>query len=510
MTEAPLVLNVNDHVANLYMVSKMLKNAGFRVLEARSGSEALAKATSDARPDLIVLDVHLPDISGIEVCRRLKEHPETQDIKVIHTSATYTTSSNKLQGLEAGADGYLTQPFEPAELIATVRSLIRLQTTEHDLVARNEALVAADRRKDEFLAMLAHELRNPLAALELGLPLLERHEPRDEIEARARAAMRRQTDLLTQLVDDLLEVSRVTRGKIQLRMEPIDLATLAVQVTDGIRARVFAPRKQSLVVDVASGPVVVNGDSGRLEQILTNLLDNASKYSDRDTRVELTVSATSTHATITVRDQGIGIDAATLPVVFELFSQADTSLDRARGGLGIGLTLVRALVELHGGEISAASDGIGKGTTMTIHLPLAASRALVSEPPQGDAARATGPRRVLVVDDNDDGREMLRMLCELHGHDVVEASDGPDGVERAVETRPDIAFVDIGLPTIDGYEVARRVRKELGTSTRLIALSGYGSPEHREAALAAGFDEHIAKPIDAANLQRVLAMAPKS
>ena len=276
---APLVLNVNDHIANLYMVSKMLQNAGFRIAEARTGIDALAMATAvDARPEVIVLDVHLPDLSGFEVCRRLKADPQTRDIKIVHTSAAFVTSSNKLQGVEAGADGYLTQPFEPQELIATVRSLARLHATESDLITRNEALVAADRRKDEFLAMLAHELRNPLAAIQTGLPLLERHAPHDDVEARAREILRRQTHLLIQLVDDLLDVSRVTRSRIELQLTDVDLARLVVQVCDGFRVRVMELRRQQLTLEVPGAPVIVAGDTGRLEQVLTNLLDNASKY----------------------------------------------------------------------------------------------------------------------------------------------------------------------------------------------------------------------------------------
>jgi len=513
MTESPLVLNVNDHVANLYMVSKMLKNAGFRIAEARTGADALAKAASAARPEVIVLDVHLPDLSGFEVCRRLKSDPQTRDIKIVHTSAAFVSAANKTQGMEAGADGYLTQPFEPQELIATVRALARLHATESDLLTRNEALVAADRRKDEFLAMLAHELRNPLAAIQTGLPLLERHPARDEIEARAREVMRRQTSLLVQLVDDLLDVSRVTRNRIELQLTDVDLARLVLQVCDGFRTRVTAPRHQQLTVDVPETSVIVNGDAGRLEQILTNLLDNASKYSDPGTTIAVTLQRTDGWVDLRVRDHGIGIDGATLPAVFELFAQAQTSLDRSRGGLGIGLTLVKTLAELHGGRVHAASDGLGRGTEMTVRLPV--HEGVVAIEDRG-SARVVAPLpvvepsgcSVLVIDDNADGREMLRCLCELLGHRVVEADDGEDGVARAIEQRPDIAFVDIGLPTIDGYEVARRVRAKLGAQTpRLVALSGYGSDEHRARALEAGFDIHIAKPINLAQLRQQIAVA---
>jgi len=296
-----LVLNVNDHVAHLYMVSKMLRSAGYQVIEARTGSEAIAKAIAEC-PSVVVLDVQLPDLSGFEVCRRLKARPESQDIKVLHTSATFLSSSNKLAGIEAGADAYLTQPFEPEELIAAVRSLTRLSETEQGLVARNNALVAADRRKDEFLAMLAHELRNPLAAIRFGLTLLERNPPRDAIEARTMETMARQTTLLTKLVDDLLDVGRVTSGKIELRLEHVDLAAILNQVVDSLRVRLFEPRHQSIVAHVPAGPVLVNADIGRLEQILTNLLDNASKYSDVGSVTEVSLLTSATGATVRVKD----------------------------------------------------------------------------------------------------------------------------------------------------------------------------------------------------------------
>lgn len=503
-----VVLNVNDHPAHLYLVSKLLRAAGFQVLEATTGSAALEVARmNEPAVSVIVLDVKLPDLDGLEVCRRLKADALTRDIKVLHSSASSTTTDNKIEGLEAGADGYLTQPFEPRDLIATVQSLVRLHDAEAALAKRNETLEAANRRKDEFLAMLAHELRNPLAAIHLGLPILERFAPRDDIEERARAAMRRQTQLLIQLVDDLLDTARVTQGRIELHRERFDLAHLVVTVSDGLRQRLYAPRSQTLTVRVPDEPVSINGDSARLEQILTNLLDNASKYSDPGSEVTVELAVQGASAVLRVTDAGIGIAPDVLPKVFDLFSQAESSLDRARGGLGIGLTLVKALVELHGGAISASSDGLGRGTTMTVRVPVlpeerAAPPSAVEQPADD------GGFRIVVVDDNEDGRFLLRSLCELHGHQVVEAADGLSGVERTCEVAPDIAFVDIGLPGIDGYEVARRVRECLrDQGPYLVALSGYGSREHRDAAFAAGFDEHIAKPMQLEQLHAALARA---
>ncbi len=508
MSSSALVLNVNDHAANLYMVSKMLRNAGYRVAEARTGSEALTQIATE-RPALVVLDVRLPDMSGFEVCRRIRSNPITRDIKVLHTSATFITTDHKIEGLEAGADGYLTQPFEPQDLVATVRSLIRLHDAERVLLARNDELLAADRRKDEFLAMLAHELRNPLAAVQAGLPLLERFPPHDEVEARTREIMKRQTALLIQLVDDLLDVSRVTRGRIELQKVDLDLVALLAKVCDGIRERVLAPRRQTLDVTLPPEAIVVEGDAGRLEQILTNLLDNASKYSDPGTSIGVTLAARDGRAVVAVHDRGIGIDAVTLPTVFDLFTQAKTSLARSRGGLGIGLTLVRTLVEMHGGTIRAASEGLGKGTEMTLELPLRNAPARNATPPQSYPAITSHHRSVLLVDDNDDGRELLRSLCELDGHAVTEAPDGVTGVEAALAAPPDIAFIDIGLPGIDGYEVARRITTQLdGTRPYLVALSGYGSAAHKQRAFEAGFDEHVAKPIASAHLRRLIATAP--
>ena len=348
-----------------------------------------------------------------------------------------------------------------------------------------------DQRTDEFLAMLAHELRNPLAAIHLGLPILARFPPRDPLEARTLAAMGRQTKLLIQLVDDLLDTSRVTQGRIELHVEPVELASLVVTVCDGMRERVFTPRKQRLVVSVPTS-VTVNGDVARLEQVLTNLLDNASKYSDLHTEVGVTLAIRDGEAELAIRDHGIGIAPAVLPEIFELFTQAPASLDRSRGGLGIGLTLVKALVELHAGSIEAISAGIGHGCEFRVRLPCAAAL------------------KIVLIDDNEDGRLLLRSLCELQGHEVVEAADGLEGVARTVEAQPDIAFVDIGLPGIDGYEVARRVRARGGTLPYLVALSGYGSKEHRERAFAAGFDEHIAKPMAMDQLAAVMLHARDS
>jgi signal transduction histidine kinase len=511
-TNEPLVLNVNDNDASRYLVTRMLEKGGFGVIEAATGGEALEKV-QDRMPWLVVLDVQLPDMSGLEVCKRIKSNPRTQGIKVLHTSAVFIATDYKVQSLECGSDGYLSHPFEPEELIATVRSLLRLTEAERELRDQAEELKSANRRTNEFLAMLAHELRNPLAAIVTSLPLLERSSATDSVEKTARELIRRQTTHLRRLVDDLLDAARVTQGKIDLRWEPIDLNDLVRRVATNVQQTKLQPRNQALRVASPNARMTVRGDPMRLEQVLTNLLDNASKYSNSGDVIDFSLSlgrspSGSSEARIIVKDRGIGIEPTTLPGIFELFAQADVPIARSRGGLGIGLTLVRTLVELHGGKVAARSEGVGNGSEFEIVLPLLADD--VRAPSANSDLKRAGAaisrsRRVLIVEDNQDAQDALRVLLELWGHEVVVANDGAAGIHSALENRPDVALVDLGLPTVDGYEVARQVRATLGAaSPLLIALTGYGAPEQRAQALSAGFDLHIVKPVDPERLTSLL------
>lgn len=507
-----VILNVNDTEGTRYMVTLMLRKAGFDVLEAASGEAALEQIARH-HPDLVVLDVKLPGISGLEVCRRVREEPPARPIKILHTSATYVAVEAKVQSLDIGSDGYLMQPFEPEELVATVRSLLRLNDAEHELRGKADQLRESDRRKDEFLAMLAHELRNPLAAITTALPLIERREPFDDIEQRARGVLHRQVRHLGRLVDDLLDVARVTQGKIELHREPVELDRLLRRVANNADQTKVRPRGQTLHVALPEARVLVHGDATRLEQIFTNLLDNASKYTDPGGTVYLSVQVIpgpgQLVARVVVRDDGIGMSPDTLPAIFDLFTQADVPISRSRGGLGIGLTLVRTLVQLHGGTVVARSAGIGAGSELQVDLP--ALRVLELPAATDDAAGrsvrgATRSQKVLVIEDRADVQEMLKELIEAWGHEVVCASDGVAGVTNALTLRPDIAFVDIGLPGIDGYEVARRVRSDPRSQHLvLVAITGYGSPEQKTKALAAGFDIHLVKPVDASQLAAILA-----
>jgi two-component system, sensor histidine kinase len=507
-----LVLNVNDNDASRYLVSRMLERSGFSVIEAATGVAALEQVR-DRMPRLVVLDIKLPDMTGLEVCQRIKADPRTHSVKVLHTSAVFVATEFKVQSLECGADGYLSHPFEQEELIATVRSLLRLTEVEQALRDQAEELKSANRRTNEFLAMLAHELRNPLAAIVTSLPLLERSTATDSVEKTARELIRRQTTHLRRLVDDLLDAARVTQGKIDLHWEAVDLNDLVRRIAANVQQTKLHPRSQALRVALPNAQMTVRGDPMRLEQVLTNLLDNASKYSNSGDIIDFSMSigrgpAGAGEARIVVRDRGIGMEATTLPTIFELFSQADVPLARSRGGLGIGLTLVRTLIELHGGKVYARSNGLGKGSEFEIVLPLlvedvrAPSENAGFRPPEGTTSR---PRRVLVIEDNQDAQDALRCLLELWGHEVTVASDGAAGATSAVTHRPDVALVDLGLPVVDGYEVARRVRAALGASSPLlIALTGYGAPEQRAQALAAGFDLHLVKPVDPDRLSSLL------
>jgi len=507
-----VVLNVNDNDASRYVVSRMLEKAGFSVLEAATGQQAL-DLTRSASPSVVVLDIKLPDIDGLQVCRRLKADPRTQAIKVLHTSAVYVSPEYKVQSLECGADGYLGHPFEQEELVATLRSLLRLSDAERSLRAQAEELKAANRRTNEFLAMLAHELRNPLAAIVTSLPLLERSAAVDSIEKTARELIRRQTTHLRRLVDDLLDAARVTQGKIELRWETVDLNELVRRVAANVERAKMQPRQQALRLALPIGRMMVRADPMRLEQVLTNLLDNASKYSNSGDVIDFAVALARDPQTgadvahIVVRDRGIGMEPHTLSTIFNLFSQADVPLARSRGGLGIGLTLVRTLVELHGGSTSARSDGIGKGSELEITLPLVTPDVRTA-PADDSLPRSThvnARRRVLVVEDNRDAQEALQCLLALWGHEVLVSDDGTSGYESAVTLRPDVALIDLGLPGLDGYEVAKKIRAALGTaSPLLIALTGYGAPEQRSQAIAAGFDLHIVKPVEPDRLAMLL------
>ena len=368
--------------------------------------------------------------------------------------------------------------------------------------AENKAREAV-RRRDEFLAILSHELRNPLAAIANAVGVLGSGKLDGRMFEKARSVIERQCGQISRLLEDLLDVSRVTRRKIDLRKECLDLRSVIADAVDVVRPQIDAAR-QSLVVKVAAERIAVDGDPVRLQQIVVNLLSNASKYSQAEDSIELFADVENAEAVIRVRDHGIGLSPEMLEAVFEPFVQLHSSLDRAEGGLGLGLAIVDGLARLHGGAVRAASDGTGKGSEFSVRLPLSASEPITER--TRVVPRTDGPLSILIIEDNADVRSMLKTLLEFAGHRVEIAGDGLKGVEMISLQPPDVALVDIGLPGLNGYDLARRIRSNPQCGdVFLVALTGYSLPADRQRALSSGFHAHLAKPVDLEQLRQLLA-----
>ncbi len=396
----------------------------------------------------------------------------------------------------------IERPIRVKTMVSTVRAALRARRRQyevHDLVEELEQRVA---ERDHFLAMLSHELRNPLTAITLAVDSLS-----DTAEiSNEHAILVRQTRHLAKLVDDLLDIARVTTGKISLHTTTVDLADVAEHCVESMRARAEA-RGLRLSLDVRAPHATVRGDAVRLEQVVNNLLSNAIKYTPPGGEIDVTVETDAEDVVLLVADSGKGISPEMLTRIFDMFMQGETTIDRTEGGMGVGLTLVRKLVHLHRGSVRAYSRGAGSGSEFVVRLPLAAPATNGKNGTQKADAK-TPARRILIVEDNTDIRELLRMKLRQLGHTVDAAEDGTTGLERLLDKPPEVALIDIGLPGLDGYEIARRTRDRLGNRVYLVALTGYGQVEDREKALAAGFDVHLTKPADFADLQEVLARVP--
>jgi CheY-like chemotaxis protein len=403
--------------------------------------------------------------------------------------------------------------------LATITRDITEQKRAEDELRRVAAdLSEADHRKSEFLATLAHELRNPLAPIRTGLDLL-RMAPhiaqKDAATAgRLHGMMDRQLGHLIHLVDDLLDIARITRGKIELKKEPVLLRTIVATAVETSTALIEAHGHQ-LTVELPDEPLELEADVTRMVQVLSNLLNNAAKYTPAGGSVKLSAWREEGQAVIAVADSGIGIPPDAIGSVFEMFTQVRGSLDRAQGGLGIGLSLVRRLVELHGGRVSAFSGGRGQGSTFTVRLPLRPGTPHAQAParatPEEEAAAGGGPLRVLVVDDNLDAAESLVALLEVLGHTTAVAHDGMQGLEAAREFVPDLVLLDIGLPGMSGYEVARAIRRTAALrEVVLIALTGWGAQSDQQQSHEAGFDQHLTKPVSLEALEQALAAAARA
>ena len=642
------ILHVDDNEANRYVVTRILQNAGFSVLEAATGAAGL-KAVVEHQPTLVILDVKLPDISGFEVCRQLKANPETAFIPVLHLSASFTQSQDKAEGLDSCADAYLVQPVEPIELLATVRSLLRIrqaeeaalssarewQTTfdsindgvclvdtegiirrcnramkqmlhkhsreiighayyelinlewgigdgscfhlakethqrqvlevqsqgkcfsktidpvvdEHGTLTgavfilsditerkRAEALLQdqndrlnrlmvslqqqteqaqqANRIKDEFLAVLSHELRSPLNPI-LGWAKILQTGQQDAAQTQyALETIERNAKLQAQLIEDLLDVSRILQGKLSLNTVPVSLTFTIKAALETVR---LAAEAKSIQIKTIFEPNVgqVLGDSARLQQVVWNLLTHAIKFTPQGGQVEVqleTVKEVDTHpveyAQITVRDNGRGISANFLPYVFDYFRQADGTTTRKFGGLGLGLAIVRHLVELHGGTIQAASSGEGQGATFIVKLPLIPTAKLHHDDTVSDSSKFNfNGLQALLVDDDRDSREFIAFLLEQYGVRVTEAQSAHEALSTLEQAKFDLLISDIGMPDMDGYTLIRQIRKQSpdrGGEIPAIALTAYAGEIDRRRALAAGFQQHISKPIELELLMQVI------
>lgn len=617
------VLIVDDHEINRYATGRVLREAGYVVMEAASGQEALLK--SQLRPDIVLLDVNLPDIDGFEVCRRLRANLSTAAIPIVHTSATFVSDEDRAQGLNVGADGYLTRPVEPRVLIATIRSCLRARHAElehqkfvalvehsRDLIAicdehgcpsyvnqaglkllgldgvsdaqgtplqrfllpedlerlsrdflpkllsdghgecelqvfnqkscechwlncslvvrRNEdaligfsavcrviteqkrleeelrraasELSAANRKMNEFLATLAHELRNPMAPIRTGLEILRLTASEPETVERTRAMMERQAHQMVRLIDDLLELSRITEGKLHLRRIRVNLAEVLGSAIDATQPLIIDASHQ-LHTALPDSTILLEGDPNRLAQVFTNLLSNASKYTKNGGMIWLKAYQENGDAVISIRDNGLGIPIGRQDDIFKMFTQIDRSIETGYTGLGIGLTLVKKIVEMHSGTVVVHSAGSNEGSEFVVRLPI------VNDVPEHTAIplkNESGLRhRVLVVDDNRDAAETLGLVLKMLGNDICVAHDGIEALEKAASFRPSVMFLDLAMPRMNGFDTARHIRQQTwGENIVLIALTGWGQEADRRSTQDAGFNYHLTKPAEPSAIQDLL------
>lgn len=487
-----LVLVRGAHEGRL--TQRLLADASIDGEPCEDVEDLCAKLSEGAGAALLAEEVLNPGVLK-RLERALAEQPAWSDFPILVFTAAALTESTQNAAAALGNVTFLDRPVRVATMLASVRSALRSRGRQY------EARRAIDSR-DQFLAMLGHELRNPLSAITFALMALDRKAsgPRPA----EHGVLERQVRHLSRLVDELLDVARVTHGKVVIERQRLDLAEIAKGAFDSFEPRA---REHDLTYRLAleEKPLWVLGDRQRLEQVIGNLLTNAIKYTPRGGAVSLQVDATNERARVTVTDTGVGLPEDMKERIFAPFAQVDSSLDRSQGGLGLGLALVQSLVALHGGQVRAKSEGLGKGSCFEVELP----RAAAAEPTVDSSVADASPPpllRVVLVEDNPDVRELFALLLKDSGHDVTAAEDGPGGLRTVLSVAPDIAFVDVGLPGFDGYELARRARAS-GSRTRLVALTGYGQNEDRKRAAEAGFDEHLVKPVAGDAILRALARA---
>jgi signal transduction histidine kinase/ActR/RegA family two-component response regulator len=485
------------------LTCEILAANGLLCQPCSTGEELVREIVADAG-SVVLAEEMLTEATVEALVQALRRQPPWSDLPLVVVTSDRPRVGWALHSLDVlGNVAVLPRPLSIDSLVSSLQSAQRARRRQYqvrDLLKERERM---DQRKDEFMAMLAHELRNPLAPLRNAAAILKRLPPGASLD-RVQGIIERQVDHQARLLDDLLDVSRITRGKITLHPVRLDLALLVRDTVEDCRS-IMEDAGLSVHLTLPQTPVWVEGDPTRLAQVLTNLLVNASKFTDAggEIRVGMVVEPEGRMVIVCVEDTGIGIERDRLLEVFEPFTQADRSLDRSRGGLGLGLALVKGLVELHGGSIWAYSPGPGQGSEFRFVLALADSpEAVEARHPAAPVAR---PQRVLIIEDNRDAAEMLRELLELSGYQVALAFTGPDGVAAAREFEPQVVLCDIGLPGMSGYEVAATLRRESAPEARLIALSGYGEDGDRRRAREASFDEHLLKPVAFEEVEVLLA-----
>ena len=559
------ILLVDDQPARLLSYETILAELGQNLISARSGVEALATLMKHEIA-LVLLDVSMPGMDGFETAALIHDHPRFERTPIIFVTGVHDTEFDRLKGYKLGAVDYVSIPVVPEILRSKVSVLVELYSQRRELETLNRslaeanaqlelanttlqaektralealnrdlqianqelatmnralqaevaerarveaALLEADRHKDEFLAILAHELRNPLAPIRNAVEVMARIPLENARLKWSRDVIDRQALHLTRLVDDLLDMSRITRGAIRLTHSPLAIETIIERTLEASQPMI-AERGHELAVERADGALTVRGDLTRLVQILGNLLNNAAKYTPRGGRIKLATRRVDGRVEFSVTDNGIGIPADSLPRLFNLFTRLDANNEGMPGGLGIGLALVRKLVEMHAGEVDVRSDGQGKGSEFIVRLPLVdeAPAALTAEAPSRRTARAS-PRRILVADDNPDALESLALLLECDGHEVWKAANGAEACDVAAQQRPELALLDLGMPVVDGYEAARRMRAQpWGREMRIVALSGWGQQADILRSRECGFDSHLVKPASFDALAQLLNELP--
>ena len=500
------ILLVTPNEADSELAAGFLDGSGAEVVQCPSLAQASPRVGPETGCVVIVEEALLePDIHIFH--EAVDSQPAWSDLPLLVIASQGSSLSALVENVfpQSGNVTLLQRPLHPVSLVSAVNMALRARSRQYEVRDLLQQRTRAVAQRDEFLAMLAHELRNPLAPIRNAVYLMKNIAVPDPMFARYRGMIEKQTTHITRLVDDLLDVSRLELGKVELRPERIDLNQSVAAAVEACLP-ITGAQHHEVAQRLAAEPLVILADPVRIEQVLGNLIVNAAKFTGPGGTIAIETSREGECGVVSVIDSGRGIAPEAVESVFDLFVQEDASLARTQGGLGIGLTLVRRLVQLHGGEVCASSPGLGKGSRFEVRLPLVPSLAPRPRAPERQAAPPRR-RRVLIVEDSADIRESVGMLLSQWNHDVAYAEDGPEGVALAREMQPDVAIIDIGLPGANGYDVARQIRQgplPWARTVKLLALTGYGQATDRERALESGFDDHLLKPVEPQVLERLL------